>query len=149
MSESPTLTSNDLLPPEIRTLCKQIRSVSDGLPVLTFVPNHDHSRLYQLVVVGEGEEAARHARAIKAWLEGQRIEPPVDALRQAHDLSLEAIHAAADYLPTIVFIPDGDRVRPVNLVPETVPAKLKPCYVAIQKASKRAIGLEPIDVVSQ
>ena len=144
MSAQPPLTTKEQLPEGVRELCERIDRVAERLPVLVFVPDADHARLYPLVVVRE--KATEHVRLIDAWLEGERLEPPSDALRGRHELPLEAIHAAADYLPTIVFLPERDRLHPVNLVPESVPERLRPCYVAVQRAQRTAIGKAPLDV---
>lgn len=142
--QTPALKKTGEIPPEVRKLCERVDQVAEGLPVLLFIPNADHSRLFPLVLVRDN--ASHHAQLIDAYLEGERLMPPTDAMRRQQDLLLEAIHAAADYLPTIVFLPAGKRLHPVNLVPETVPSALQPCYRAVQQAQKSVIGKQPIDV---
>jgi len=143
---TPSLSSSYGLTPDLRNLCESINKVADGLPVLLFIPSSDHSRLFPLVVVRD--DATEHARLIEAFLEGERMNPPSEAMQRQQDLLLEAIHAAADYLPAIVFLPAGKTLHPINLVPEVVPASLQPCYVAVQHAQKSAIGKGPITVPS-
>jgi len=144
MTAQTTLTPKTNIPSEVQALCEKINTVADGLPVLLFLPNADHTMLYPLVVLRDGAQS--HARLVDAYLEGQRMDPPSDAIRRQQDLTLEAIHAAADYLPTVVFLPAGDTLHPVNLVSETVPEKLQPCYVAVQRAQQTAIGKQPLKV---
>lgn len=142
--KSPAITKTDDIPPEVRKLCERVNQVREGLPVLLFIPNADHSRLFPLVLIRD--DAGEQVQLIDAYLEGERMEPPSAAMRRQQDLPLEAIHAAADYLPTIVFLPAGKKLHPINLVPETVPTSLQPCYLAVQNAQKSVIGKHPIDV---
>ena len=144
-TDQPTvLTQTDDIPPEVRKLCERVNQVADGLPVLLFIPNADHSRLFPLVLIRD--DATDKAQLIDAYLNGTRMEPPSAAMKRQQDLPLEAIHAAADYLPAVVFLPAGKKLHPINLVPETVPGSLQPCYKAVQEAQKSVIGKQPIDV---
>ena len=140
----PVLTQTDDIPSEVRKLCQRVNQVAEGLPVLLFIPNADHSRLFPLVLLPE--DASEKAQLIDAYLNGKRLEPPSTAMKRQQDLPLEAIHAAADYLPAVVFLPAGKKLHPINLVPETVPDDLQPCYIAVQEVQKSAIGKNPIDV---
>jgi len=144
MNNQPTLTSKEEIPPAIQKLCEKVNSISDGLPSLIFVPNANHSRLYPVVIISSKETS--YTPKINAYLLGERLPPPSTELRQRHDLTLEAIHAAADYLPAIVFLPEKKQLHPVNLVSTVVADHLKPCYEAIQQAQKTAIGTQPIVV---
>ena len=144
MSDSPVLTRKHAVPPELRRLCEKVHAVAKTLPVLVFVPNADRSRLYPVVVIGDSAEA--RARQVDAWLEDGRLDPPSEALRLQYDLRLEAIHEAADYLPVIAFLPGEGGLHPVNLVPESVPPPLRPCYLAVQRAQQGAVGREPLVV---
>jgi len=144
MNEQPKLTSKDEVPPAVQALCDRVHAVADALPTLVFIPNANHTMLYPVVVVRENAQA--FAKQINAFLLGQQLPPARDVLRQKHDLTLEAIHAASDYLPTIVFLPSVDGLHPVNLVSEDVADHLKPCYQAVQRAQKTAIGVQPIRV---
>lgn len=144
MSKHPKLTSKDNVPPAVKELCEKVHAVSEGLPALIFVPNADHSRLYPVAVVQDN--ATDTASQINGYLMGNKLAPPPNALREKHDLIMEAIHAAADYLPTIVFLQENNQLHPVNLVSEVVAEHLKPCYHALQSAQKTAIGTQPIEV---
>lgn len=143
-AQKPPMTSGDGIPPEVRELCERVNQVSDGLPILLFIPNADHSRLFPLVLMKEG--ASEQASLVESYLHGERMDPPSEAMQRQQELTLEAIHAAADYLPVIVFLPAGKKLHPINLVPESVPSALQPCYVAVQQAQKSTIGNQPIDV---
>ncbi|MBX2885180.1 MAG: hypothetical protein KTR32_34805 [Granulosicoccus sp.] len=146
MSSQPTLTPQTDIPAEVRDLCTRVNQVAEGLPVLLFLPNQDYSRLYPLVVIRD--DASEYAGLVDAYLEGERMDPPTKAMKRQQELPLEAIHAAADYLPAIVFLPAGKKLHPINLVPESVPAQLQPCYLALQHAQKNTIGKQPIDVMA-
>jgi hypothetical protein len=144
MSSQPTLTPQADVPPEVRDLCTRVNQVAEGLPVLIYLPNQDYSRIYPLVVIRDDNR--EYARLVDAYLNGERMQPPTKAMKRQQELPLEAIHAAADYLPAIVFLPAGKKLHPINLVPETVPEQLQPCYLALQQAQKTTIGKAPIDV---
>jgi len=146
MTEQPTLSTKDEVPPVVKDLCEKVHNVADGLPCLIFIPNADHSRLYPVVVVAHN--ATTYAAQINAYLLGEKLSQAPATLREKHDLTLEAIHAAADYLPAIVFLPQKQRLHPVNLVSEIVADHLKPCYNAVQLAQKKVIGTQPIVVAS-
>ena len=144
MIEEPTVVSKDEVPATVKDLCERVHSVSEGLSCLIFLPNADYSRLYPMVIMQDSKHA--EAAKINAYLNGEKLTPPPSTLREKHELTLEAIHAAADYLPVIVFLPAVDALHPVNLVPETVVDPLKPCYKAVQQAQNEIIGTQPISV---
>lgn len=144
---APVLKRKDEVPPAVRALCEKVHAVSKAVPVLVFVPNGDRSRLYPVVIIGES--AAARARDVDAWLDGQSLDPPSDALRLQYDLRLEAIHEAADYLPVIAFLPGEGGMHPVSLVPEDVDPGMRDCYLAVRQARQDGVGRTPIDVPPQ
>lgn len=143
-AQSPLLTPTDNIPPPVRKLCERVNQVAEGLPVLLFIPDTNHARLFPLVLIRD--DANEHAKLVDSYLDGERMAPPSEAMQRQQDLPLEAIHAAADYLPTIVFLPAGKKLHPINLVPEIVPEPLQACYKAVQLAQKTAIGKKPIEI---
>ncbi len=145
MHNQPKITPGQQLPDEIRELCERVNKVADGIPVLVYIPDSAHRYLYPLVIIRE--QADEQAKTVQAFMDGEKMLPPTKAMHRQNDLTLEAIHAAADYLPAIAFLPAGKQLHPVNLVAETVPDKLQPCFVALQRAQKQgAIGQGPIAV---
>lgn len=144
MRNQPEFSSTDEVPPAIKEVCEKVNAVSDGLPCLIFIPNASYSKLYPIVVVRSNDKAS--ASQINAYLQGEKLPSPSQQCKIKHDQIMEAIHAAADYLPTIVFIPEKKQLRPVNLISATVDQPLKACYETVQNAQKTAIGNQPLRV---
>ena len=143
-AHDPALIRGDGIPSEVRSLCECVHQVAEGLPVLLFIPDADHTRLHPLVLIRD--DASEHARLVDSYLNGERMDPPSAAMQRQQELTLEAIHAASHYLPTIVFLPAGKKLHPINLVPDIVPDALQACYIALQQAQKSTIGNQPINV---